>query len=60
VIARLNAALNEAIADPALCARFAAEGVEFVGGTPEALGAHLDAEIGKWTRLRDGANLQLD
>jgi tripartite-type tricarboxylate transporter receptor subunit TctC len=60
VIARLNAALNEAIADPALRARFAAEGVEFVGGTPEALGAHLDAEIGKWTRLRDGANLQLD
>lgn len=60
VIGRLNAALNTAIADEGLRRRFAEEGVEFVGGTPEALAGQLDREIGKWTRLRDSTNLVLD
>ncbi|MBE9603761.1 tripartite tricarboxylate transporter substrate binding protein [Acetobacteraceae bacterium H6797] len=60
VIAKINAALNTAIADEALRRRFLDEGVEFVGGTPEDLGRQLDREIGKWTRLRESTNLVLD
>ncbi|MFC3126928.1 tripartite tricarboxylate transporter substrate binding protein [Pseudoroseomonas globiformis] len=60
VVARLNAALNEAVADPDLRRRFAEEGVEFVGGRPEDLAQRLDSEIAKWTRLRESANLRLD
>ncbi|MCQ4159117.1 tripartite tricarboxylate transporter substrate-binding protein [Roseomonas sp. GC11] len=60
VVRRLNDALNRAIAGEELRRRFAEEGVEFVGGTPEELAQQLEREITKWTRLRESTNLVLD
>ncbi|MDB5791979.1 MAG: tripartite tricarboxylate transporter substrate binding protein BugD [Massilia sp.] len=51
VVARLSAALRDALKDPNVKARFAELGAEPVSAdkaTPEALQAHLKAEIEKW------------
>lgn len=57
---RLNAVVNEALADAALRARFREEGIEFVGGTRQELGELLDREIRGWEELQRRARLQLD
>lgn len=51
VVDKLAAALQAALKDPAVVQRFAELGTEPVAqnrATPEALGAHLKAEIAKW------------
>ena len=51
IIAKLNAAVVEALADPALRQRFVDLGAEIPPRdeqTPEALGAYHKAEIEKW------------
>ena len=51
-IDRLNQALNVALRDEALRARYAKLGYELIGGTPAELSQHLDDEIARWTTLR--------
>ncbi|MCU0888334.1 MAG: tripartite tricarboxylate transporter substrate-binding protein [Rubritepida sp.] len=48
IVARLNALLNEANADPALRARLAALGARPEGGPPERFAAHVTAETARW------------
>lgn len=47
-VARLNAAVNEVLRQPAVRARFAALGAEPLGGTPEELTAMVNGEIERW------------
>jgi tripartite-type tricarboxylate transporter receptor subunit TctC len=47
-VRELNHALLEALRDDGLRARLFELGVEPAGGTPEAFGAHIAAEIAKW------------
>lgn len=51
VIAKLNKAVNDALADPALHDKLVKAGATPVGGTPDALGAFMRAEYDKWGRL---------
>ncbi|MEO6364375.1 MAG: tripartite tricarboxylate transporter substrate binding protein, partial [Caldimonas sp.] len=51
VVARMNAAANEALADPAVKKRLADIGAATLGGTPQQLADHLAAETEKWGRL---------
>jgi tripartite-type tricarboxylate transporter receptor subunit TctC len=51
VIARLNAALNTAMARPAVQATLARQGIQPQHGTPEAFGAYVRAEVTKWTEV---------
>ncbi|WP_372624118.1 tripartite tricarboxylate transporter substrate binding protein [Falsiroseomonas sp.] len=51
VLARLNEATNAALRHPETAARLREIGVEAQGGTPEALGAHLDGELNRWAEL---------
>jgi len=60
VIAALNKAVNEIIAEKAIEARMIDEGADPVGGSPEKLGAFVRSEYEKWrTVVRDsGAKVE--
>jgi tripartite-type tricarboxylate transporter receptor subunit TctC len=63
VIARLNAAIVESLADPAVRQRLADLGQEIPTPdqqTPEALRAHHKAEIDKWWPVIKGAGIKSD
>jgi tripartite-type tricarboxylate transporter receptor subunit TctC len=48
---RLNAEINKAFKDPAFRDQFVAQGVRFVGGSPEQLEAHMRAESKRWAEV---------
>ena len=60
VIERLNKALNSVVADPAIRDKLLAQGSEGVGGTPEALGKVVSAELPKWAKLAKDANIKAE
>jgi tripartite-type tricarboxylate transporter receptor subunit TctC len=62
-IARLNGAMVEALADPAIRARFSDLGLDIVPRerqTPEALGAFQKEEIEKWTPQLKAAGIRVE
>ncbi|MCD1262310.1 tripartite tricarboxylate transporter substrate binding protein [Shinella sp. AETb1-6] len=60
VIARLNQSANTALKDPAVAERMKEFSATIVGSTPEELGAHVKAEIAKWTPVVRDAKVQMD
>ena len=61
IIARLNAAMVQALADPALRARFSDLGLDIASReqqTPEGLAAFHKAEIEKWWPLVKAAGIK--
>lgn len=60
VVDRLNRALNAVVAQPEVRERLLAQGSEGVGGTPEALGKIVDAELPRWARLAKDANIRAE
>ena len=63
VIAKLNAAVVDALADPTVRQRFADAGLEIPPReqqTPEALAAHHKAEIEKWWPIIKAANIKAE
>jgi tripartite-type tricarboxylate transporter receptor subunit TctC len=59
IVMRLNAAINQAFADPQVRQHLAAAGLEPAGGTPEAFGKLIADEAKKWAPIirRTGAKL---
>ena len=51
IVDKLNAALREALGDPSVSNRFAAEGAEPLATTPEEYAADIDREETKWSAL---------
>jgi tripartite-type tricarboxylate transporter receptor subunit TctC len=51
VIAKLNKAVNDALADPAVHDKLVKTGATPVGDTPQALGTFMKAEYDKWGRV---------
>lgn len=51
IVARLNQAVNAALAEPDLKDRFARLGAETTGGTPQAFAATVKAESAKWKKV---------
>jgi tripartite-type tricarboxylate transporter receptor subunit TctC len=51
VLVRLNDAINKALAAPGLKEKYAANGVETVGGTPEQFAAFIQREVEKYERI---------
>jgi tripartite-type tricarboxylate transporter receptor subunit TctC len=60
VIARLNAEVNKALADPEMKARFAAQGVEFMSGTPAQAEAFVRGESARWQKIIKATNMKAD
>lgn len=51
IISRLNAEMVKVLGAADVRQRLGAEGAEIIGSTPDALGAHVAAEIAKYTEL---------
>jgi tripartite-type tricarboxylate transporter receptor subunit TctC len=63
IVAKLNAAVVEALADPAVRKRFADVGLEAPPRdkqTPEALATHQQAEVKKWWPMIKAANIKVN
>jgi tripartite-type tricarboxylate transporter receptor subunit TctC len=60
VIEKLAAAAQRAVRSPELAERLKRDGVEPVGGTPEAFGALIAKEIVQWRSLAQSARITLD
>jgi tripartite-type tricarboxylate transporter receptor subunit TctC len=58
IVDKLNAALRQALADPAMLKRLAAEGAEPLATTPDEYAADIDKEETKWSALvkKSGSN----
>ena len=51
VVAKLNAAINKVLADPEFAKRFAAEGLDIVGTSPESARQFVQDDISTWRRV---------
>jgi tripartite-type tricarboxylate transporter receptor subunit TctC len=51
VVSRLHADIIKGLADPGLRESFRSLGATPVGSTPAELGAHVRAELARWTRV---------
>jgi tripartite-type tricarboxylate transporter receptor subunit TctC len=60
VVQRLNAEINKALADPEMKARFAAQGVEFVGGSPEQAESFVRNESARWQKVIKATGMKAD
>lgn len=60
VVARLNQAAIEAVADETAKAKLAEFGATVVGSTPEELAAHVQAELAKWAPVVEASGAQVD
>jgi tripartite-type tricarboxylate transporter receptor subunit TctC len=58
VLAKLNAAAREALADGDTKKRFADLGMTNGGSSPEELDAYIKSEIAKWSKVIKDANIQ--
>ena len=60
VVDRLNAALNQVLADPGVRDKLLVQGSEAVGGTPEALGKVVTTELARWAVVARQAQIKID
>jgi tripartite-type tricarboxylate transporter receptor subunit TctC len=63
IVAKLNAAVTDALADPAVRKRLEEAGLDVPPReqqTPEALGAYQQAEVKKWWPMIKAANIKID
>jgi tripartite-type tricarboxylate transporter receptor subunit TctC len=58
VVAKLNSALNDALADDEVRRRLAVDGVETLPGTPEAYAADIAGEEAKWSAIIQGVGFR--
>jgi len=54
VLASLNAALNQVLADPETAERLLADGVQVQTSTPQQLGRHVQSELAHWRQVLEG------
>jgi tripartite-type tricarboxylate transporter receptor subunit TctC len=60
IIDKLGAAIAEAVKQPEIASRLAADGSVPVGSTPDQFTAHIKSEVAKWKKLVREANLRLE
>lgn len=60
IVARMNAELNKAIAQPAIHDALVKRGLDPIPSTPEKMGEHVRAEIAKYARIVKEADIKID
>jgi tripartite-type tricarboxylate transporter receptor subunit TctC len=58
IIAKLNKALNESIAEPTVRDRLIKAGVTVQGSTPEEFGKFMADELARWNKVREAAGIE--
>jgi len=60
IVARLNAEINNAIRQPEVRERLAAEGAEVLGGTPDDFASHMNAELSRMKKLVRESGIRME
>ena len=60
IVAALNRIANEAIADPGVKEKLAAQGLTVAGDTPEHFRGFIDSEIRKWAKVISDAGVAIE
>lgn len=60
IVQRLNSEINKSLRAPDLKERFAANGAEALGGTPEELGQRISIEIVRWRKVVKEARVRVE
>ncbi|WP_088279966.1 tripartite tricarboxylate transporter substrate binding protein [Ideonella sp. A 288] len=60
LVARVNAAFNEALRVPEIREQLTAQGWTVTGGTPEQFGAFTQAELDRWAKVVKAANVRVE
>jgi tripartite-type tricarboxylate transporter receptor subunit TctC len=60
ILEKLNHEINEILKDPAMRDRLAQDGIEAVGGTPDAFAARLNEELARWGKIAKQAGIKLN
>jgi tripartite-type tricarboxylate transporter receptor subunit TctC len=60
IVAALNRIANEAIADPSVKEKLAAQGLTVAGDTPEHFRGFIDSEIRKWAKVISDAGVAIE
>ena len=60
IVARLNDAVNKAMASPSLREKYSANGVDLGGGTPEEFGALIKREVEKYAMIAKTLKAKVD
>ena len=58
IVQRVNTDIRAELSDQDMIAQLAAQGLEPAGGTPEALGQHIRAEVERWRRVIRDADVR--
>jgi tripartite-type tricarboxylate transporter receptor subunit TctC len=59
IVAKLNAAINKALATPAVKQAFANVGAETAGGTPAEFGTLVNAQLAHWAKVVKDSGMKL-
>ena len=60
IVERLNTEINRIIKEPDIRAKLTQQGIAPVGGTPEAFGAYISAEIKRWTAVARANDIKME
>lgn len=60
IVNKLNQEINAILADPVLRHRFAQDGIEAIGGTPQDFGGYVKSEIDRWGTVAKQAQIRVD
>ena len=60
IVVKLNAEINRIISSAEIKEKFAQAGVEVVGGSSEAFGAHVKEQVETWGKVVREANIKAD
>ena len=60
LVAKLNAAFNEAMKSPDVRDQLTAQGWQITGGTPEQFAAFTQAELDRWAKVVKAANVRIE
>ena len=57
---KVNAWVNQALADPQIKKNLSERGIEILGGTPAVFGQHIQREISKYAEIVKSSNMKID